>query len=333
MSKFDANNLAMAAKKYVNRKILLGSMALVSGIAMIVLFTFVPYTWKPERLTSNEFVTDLLIIIAITILGMVCLIFISQASNANNPASKISIAMVAFKEAKAQISDKHAFKQWIRKVQQPKDLREIKERILLSVGVDDFTILNLSDSEIKGLLHKAQRYDNVFYPALDERQVKTCIDVKKGVKVKFPVPEVYLSAKSILDDRTPSERLSNEGKKKRNYAMLSIVSKIGVAIIVSVIFTMFVKDLTEEMDALEAAGKFAVRMMNLFTSSFMGYIVGGQLNDIDAEYVDLRIEVFGDYLSDKDFQPKSVKEEAREQFIERVQEEQVLQIPAHSDDV
>lgn len=196
----------------------------------------------------------------------------------------------------------------------------------MKIGVDDMSILKLSESEIRALRDTAQKYGDEFYPALNKDQVATCISVKKGVKVRFPVPEVYLSARAVLDDRTPSERLSNEGSKKRNYALVSIISKVVITLIISVIFTMFVKDVTSEMDAAEAAGKFAVRMMNLCTSGFMGFIVGGQLNDIDAEYVDLRVEVFEEYLADKDFKPISVKEEAREQFVERVKQEQVLQI-------
>lgn len=324
----DHKNLTLSemATKYVNRKVFLGGMALLFGVAMIVLFTFIPYAWKPERLMSNEFIADALIIVAITVLGMVCLIFISQATNANNPASKLAKAMSEFKDTKDSIVDKHACKQWIKKVQQPKDLQDIKERILMGAGVDDVSILRLSEPEIKALLNTPQKYGDEFYPALNKDQVAACLSVSRGVKVKFPVPEVYLSAKALLDDRTPSERLSNEGAKKRNYALLSIASKVIATLVVSMIFTMFARDLTSEMDAVEAAGKFATRMTNLFTSGFMGFIVGGQLNDIDAEYIELRIGVLKEYLSDTSFKPTSVKEEAREQFIDRVRKEQVLQI-------
>lgn len=317
---------AEMADKYVNKKIMLGGMALLFGIAMIVLFTFVPYSWQPERLASNEFITDTLIIVAITLMGMVCLIFISQATNANNKASKIAQSMSAFKTSKEKIADKHAFKQWIKSVQQPKDLQDIKERILMKVGVDDMSILKLSEPDIKALLDTPQKYDGEFYPALNKDQIRACLAVKRGVKVRFPVPEVYLSAKAVLDDRTTSERLSSEGAKKRNYALISIVSKVVVTLVISMIFTMFVRDLTSEMDTMEAAGKFATRMANLCTSGFMGFIVGGQLNDIDAEYVDLRVEVFEEFLADKSFKPLSVKEEAKQQFAERVREEQVLRI-------
>lgn len=313
------------ATKYVNKKTALGSLALLFGVAMIALFTFVPYSWEPERLLSNRFITDSMIIVAITILGMVCLIFISQANNANNKASKISQSMAAFKQTKEKITDKHAFKQWVRRVQQPKDLQLIKERILMKVGIDDLSVLRLSEPEVKALLDTPQKYGDTYYPALNKAQVKTVLSVKNGVKMRFPVPEVYLSAKAVLDGRTTSERLDNEGSKKRNYAMLSIVSKVIMTLLVSMIFTMFVRDLATQVDPLGASGVFATRMTNLFTSSLMGYIVGGQLNDIDAEYVDLRVEVFEEYLADKEFKPISAQEEAREQYVERVQKEQSAQ--------
>lgn len=326
MKKIGVENITLMAKKYVTRKVLLGAGALVSGVAMIILFTFVPYTWDPSRLLSSEFLTDSLIIAAITILGMVCWIFISQATNANNPASKVSQSMVAFRDTKERISDKHAFKQWIKLVQQPKDLADIKARIMMRVGVDDMSVLKLSESEIKSLLGKAQSYNGDFYQSLTKKQVKACLYVKSGIRVNFPVPEDYLSAKSILDDRTPSERLANEGSKKRNFATLSIASKLVFTILTMGVFTVFVRDLSSDMDGLAAAGKFSVRMMNLFTSSLMGYVVGGQLNDMDAEYVNLRVEVFEEYLSDRDFKPKSVKELAKEEFAERVKKENVLML-------
>lgn len=320
-------SISELAKKYANRKTILGALALVSGIAIISLFTFVPYTWDPARLFTGGFLTDTLTNAAITILGMVCMLFIAQTMNANNAASKISEAMREFKATKERISDRHAFKQWVKRVQQPKDLNEIKERMLSSVGVEDMRLLGLSESEVKGLLDAAQKYDGRFYAALDKRQVRMVLAIKRGVRVKFPAPEVYLTAKSVLDDRTPSERLSNEGSKKRNFAVISIASKVVMVFMLSMIFTMFVRDVAGQSDPLTAAGKFAVRMMNMLSSSFMGFIVGGQLNDIDAEYVNLRVEVFNDYLTDKEFVPQSAEDEAKEEFKARVAKEQVLALP------
>ena len=322
-----APNITQLARKYANRKMILGGMAMLSGVAMIVLFTFVPYTWDPDRLLTGAFLTDTLINAAITVLGMVCMIFISQTMNSSNAASKIAKALKSFKETKDKISDKHAFKQWIKKVQQPKDLHDIKERILNENGIDDLRLLNLSEPEIKGLLNTAQRYNGTYYGALNAEQVKALLGVKRGIKVHFPRPEAYLSAHTILDNRTPSERINDEGSKKRNFALLSIGSKVLMVFLVSMIFTMFVKDMAEELDPLEAAGKFAIRMLNFFSSGFMGFIVGGQLNDIDAEYIDLRTNIFEEFLSDKDFKSKTIEEEAKDEFVERVRREQVLKLP------
>ena len=320
--KRDPNDLVRAASKYVTKKVLLGVLALLMGMAMIVLFSFIPFAWQPDRLKSNEFITDTLIIIAITILGMVCLIFISQATNANNPASRIAKASAAFKQTKEQIVDKHRFKQWIKKVQQPRDIIAIKERMLFQEGVEDVTVLDLSVPEIESLTNQAQLINNVPYPALTEEQVKACVLIKsKGIKVKLPPPEYYLSAKTISDSRTPSERANNEGRKKRNFALTSIVSKIIMVIVVSMIFTMFARDLATQLDAGKATAKFAVRMMNLFSSMFMEFIVGGQLNDIDAEYVEMRTEIHEEYLVDKDFETKSIKDEALDEIKQRSEQE------------
>lgn len=314
-------DLVKAASKYVKKKILLGVTALLIGMAMIVLFSFVPFTWEPDNLTSNEFITDTLIIIAITILGMVCLIFISQATNANNPASRIAKASAAFKGTKERITDKHRFKQWIKTVQQPRDILVIKERTLFQAGIEDITILNLSVPEIQSLTNQAQLINDIPYPALTEEQVRVCLKLKDGLKVKLPPPEYYLSAKTISDSRTPSERANSEGRKKRDFALVSIVSKIVIVIVVSMIFTMFARDLATKLDVGKASAKFAVRMMNLFSSMFMGFIVGGQLNDIDAEYVEMRTEIHEEYLADDKFETKSIKQEALEEIKQRSQQD------------
>ena len=73
-------------------------------------------------------------------------------------------------------------------------------------------------------------------------------------------------------------------------------------------------------------GQLVARLLALVSSSFMGYIVGCQINDIDAEYIEMRIVVQNMFLQDKEFKPIDTQEEAKQEFIERVKKEQVLQI-------
>lgn len=67
------------------------------------------------------------------------------------------------------------------------------------------------------------------------------------------------------------------------------------------------------------------------TSSFMGYMVGCQMNDIDADFIDTKCLAHDEFFEDKTFKPLSQQELAKEAFVNRVKEETVL-LPNHSKD-
>ena len=75
-----------------------------------------------------------------------------------------------------------------------------------------------------------------------------------------------------------------------------------------------------------ALAKFVSRVWAMISSAFMGYMVGTQMNDIDAEYIEMRVQVHTRYLQDQEFKPLSQQDEAKQEFVERVREEQVLQL-------
>jgi hypothetical protein len=316
------------AKALANKKVILGGLSLVMALMVISVCSFIPYIIKPENLTSTKFITDSLINGAITILCMVATMFIGQASNAQDPRSNIAKSTAKFLKTRTEIDTVgiFGFKQWIKKVQQPRDIRDSKEQILLQEGIDDFSVLDLSIPQIK-LLTTAQIYDNIPYPALTERQIKTVIYVKEhGVKYKLVPPEYYLSAKSIADKKNRSERAANEGKKKALILVVSVSSKVVISLVFSAIFAMLVRDVLQEINPTEAIATLFSRLLNFFTSVFMGYLVGCQINDIDSEYIDMKEQTQREYLDDKEFKPQTIKELAKEQVLERMKEEQ-RQIP------
>ena len=319
-----------------NRKIILGVTALLILIVVIFLFSFIPYTISSAHLKEPSFMTDLLMLCVITIFAMVGTIFIGQASNAQNPKSKIAKATVEFLTSKIEVlkQGQLKFKQWIVNVLQVKDKNIIIERTLNEHGIDDHDVLKLSISEIRNLT-KAQKYNGVFYDELTQEQIDLLISIKeKGLKVKFVAPEYYLSVQGIKDTRTVSERSMEEGTKKGRLVFTSIVSKLLLTISFSVIFALFVKDVTEgNYSGAEVASKLFARLFAFFTSVFMGYLVGCQINDIDAEYVEMRTGVHTDFLEDKSFVAKDIKEIAKEHFIDRVKDEQVLQLEGKSNQI
>ena len=304
-------------KTYImNRKILLGITALTIALVTIVISSFVPYLFKPENLTTYKFVTDLVINCAIVVLAMVATIFIGQASNAQNAKSNIAKATVKFRESREQIEQEgiRKFKLWIKKVQQPADIREMKSKLLFSHGIEDPTVLNLTVENIKELVNGPKEFNGVPYPSLTQEQCDVVELKTKGLKVKLVPPEYYINVKSIIDQRTVTQRAANESSKKALKLIVSVSSKLVLTIVFSSIFAMLAKDLTQKVDKLDAFVTMFVRLFNFFTSVFMGYLVGCQINDLDAEYIIMRADVHKEFLEDKDFTVKSVKEEALEEI-------------------
>lgn len=85
--------------------------------------------------------------------------------------------------------------------------------------------------------------------------------------------------------------------------------------------TSLVYDSSSGIEQATAWMKFLSRMLAMATSSFMGYVIGCQMNDIDADYIKKKCLVHDRYFEDSDFRPKSQQEEAKDEFMERVREE------------
>lgn len=317
MNKPDTNNNVKLRSFLGNRKIILGVTALIIALATICVSSFVPYMFKPENLRSYKFITDLVINCAIVILAMVSTIFIGQASNAQNPKSNIAKAIVKFRESLELVKQEgiRKFKLWIKKVQQPSDIQEIKNEILFEHGIEDPTILNLTIADVKSLVSGPKEFNKIPYPSITEEQAEVIIKLKtKGIRVKLVPPEYYVNVKNLTDSRTKTQRAANEGVKKASKLLVSVGSKLVLTIVFSSIFAMLAKDLTQSVSKLDAIVTLFFRLLNFFTSVFMGYLVGCQINDLDSEYITMREEVHREFLEDKEFVVKSVKEEALEEI-------------------
>ena len=311
-------------KKYMNRKIVLGVSSLLMCIGVIAICSFVPFAIDPTRWQTKEFLTDELIIVAIVIFSMVATMFVGQASNAQNEKSNLAKARVKFFTSVEKILNINAFNQWVRKKMQPTDIENMKKRIMRQAGIEDFSVLDLEHKEIKSLLETPQKYGNRFYKGLSEEQIKVLLDLKDGKKYKIQLvePEYYLSVKNLIDSRTITERSSTEGLKKGAYLAKNIIARVILTVLTAMIFASLMKDLTAKMDVGQATMKFLSRLWALVSSSFMGYLTGCQINDIDAEYIAMRVQVHEMFLKDTDFVALDQQEEAKEEFKQRVSREE-----------
>lgn len=312
----------------LNRKIALGIFSMAMCLALIIVCSFMPFIIDPKRWQTNEFLTDELLISAIVIMSMVSMVFVSQAANAQNVLSRLAKARSDFFISVERITgtDVNAFRQWIRKVLQISDIKSIKKRRLRKIGIDDTLILELDDDQIKMLENGAQKFPIVtaekeedregrYFKRLTKEQIKGVLMIKRTeFKMKFVEPEYYLSVKNLTDTRTVSERAINEDKKKRFVLSSSILSKLVITIVSAMIFASLARDLAETVDKATAWLKFISRVWAMITSSFFGYIVGVQMNDIDAEYIEMRMQIHTRFIQDKDFKPLSLQDEAKEEY-------------------
>ena len=327
-------------KNTLNKKVLLGGFSILMCLALIIVCSFSAFIIDPSRWQTREFLTDELIIVAIVIMSMVSVMFMGQSSNAQNPLSRIAKARVEFFKSLDVVNERNvnAFRQWVRKVLQPEDVRTIKTRRLRKLGIDEVLILELDEVQLLETTKAAQRYPietatdkedkkGRYFKKITEDQYKGILEIKKTeFKMKFVEPEYYLSVKNLTDTRTVSERALNEGKKKGLFLATRIITRLVLTVVSAMIFASLVRDLNSSMDQAAAWAKFFSRLWAMISSSFMGYIVGTQMNDIDAEYVEMRTQVHTRYLQDENFKPLSDQEEAKQEFIERVKEEQVLKL-------
>ena len=301
-------------KKGINKKAALGAMSVAFLVAFIAVASFGSFIMDPSGWQTAEFLSDEIIIVAITIFAMVSFTFIGGAGNAQDPRSEIAKARSEFSASVRLVQDTRAFKCWCRDVLEKSDMRNAMERELAKVGVDDPSVVELEIQQIKAL-DLPQKYGDRFYKGLTPKQMKAVIRLKDNPPISgFVDPSYYLSAKSVGGNATISEQAGREGQKKSALMVMSIISKAIVTVMLSMILGSFVLDVSQGYEAAAAWGKFIQRMFTLVSSSFMGYMVGCQSNDIDAYYVGLRVETIREFLNDKAYRPVSQQEEARKAF-------------------
>lgn len=315
-------------KKVANKKIILGVIAILIVLAVIIVSAFVPFIVDTDTIGTRKFWSDELLVIAIVIFSTIASVLIGQAGNAQNPKSELAKAKVEFKISyETRIDNVNRFHQWVKKVLQPTDVKTIKERELIKVGIDDFEVLQLSESEVTALLDTPQKYNDRYYKALTKIQVETILRIKNGtMKINLVEPTYYLSTSSNDSDKTVSEKSGAESTKKSGMVAFTIISRTTLVLITSMILALFARDIAKELDLGEAFMSFFTRLFAMVSSIFTGYLTGCKINDVDADYIQLRVLVHTQYAQDKDFKPMDQQEEAKAEFIKRVKEESVLQI-------
>lgn len=329
----------------INKKSLLGGAVLLAIVFIIAISSFFPFIIDPTRWQNVDFLTKEIIIIVITIASIVTSMFIGQSQNADNPRSELAKARVKFAESVEKIKDRSAFKQWVRAVLEPND-KEIKlKRLMAKHGIEQKEVFDLDRSEVRSLIETPQKIGDKFYKSLSKEQAEFVLEYKEGkYAIDYVDPEYYLTVSKINNNKTISEKAGKETKTKTMLLTTQMISKIVRGLIIAMVFASLVYDTQQAAEAAgigmdpEAAAlaakaarvaawmTFGSRIGALVTSTFSGYILGSKENDIEADYINMRCAVQSEYLADKTFVAKTEQELAKEEFIERVKQENIAQI-------
>jgi hypothetical protein len=315
-------------KKYFNKKIILGGLAMVLVFVIIIVSSIFPLLIDPSKWASSSFISNEIIVSAITIMSMVCMMFIGQAVNAQDEKSKLAKARASFFLKRDVIKDDKitAFQQRIKFVLEPRDQSAKIERVLQEVGIVNRGYLNLSLNDLKSLLLAPQKIENVYFKQLTKKQYKAIKNIIAGKeKISFVAPESYLKAQGMEEKKTISEKQASKENKKIAYLAWSIFYKLTMALIIGFIFTSLVYDSSHGKAQAEIWMNLASRLSAMTTSSFFGFVVGQQINDIDADYTSDKTLVIEMFLSDKEFKAKTEQELAREERIEKEKKERLKQ--------
>lgn len=326
-------------KKYLNKKMILGVSALLLGVAIIFVCSIVPLAIDPKQWNDAGFISDEMIIIALTVLGEVCLLMIGQSYNEAQPVSKLAKATVDFNRSIETLIDTKivAFDQWIRRILEPQDQKDRYKRLLRNAGIENTHYFELSRNELKTLLKqpmtKGSGGDKIYFRQLTKKQYKLILEILDGKWViNFVTPDTYRKLSKIDVDKTTSEKLANQQKKKTYTVINSVFTKSLIVLASGLIFGALVP--TNDTQTMgETFMKLFTRLFSFTSAGFVGFMLGGQMNDIDAEYIRDKIDVHKRFASDKDFKPLSEQELAKKEFAEYVKEQNKIamdQIDLHN---
>lgn len=314
-------------KKYLNKKMILGVSALMLGVAIIFVCSIIPLAIDPSHWNDAGFISDEMIIIALTILGEVCLLMIGQSYNEAQPVSKLARAIVDFNKSLDTYIDTKivAFDQWIVRVLEPKDQKDRYKRLLRNAGIENTHYFELSRDELKMLLKKPMTTgsggDKIYYRQLTKKQYNLIIEILDGKWViNFVSPDTYRKLSKIDTDKNTSEKLANQQKKKTLTVVNSVFTKSLIVLACGLIFGALVPTGAEQTTG-ETFMKLFTRLFSFTSAGFVGFMLGGQMNDIDAEYIRDKIDVHKRFASDKDFKPLSEQELAKKEFADYVKEQ------------
>ncbi|WP_322155004.1 hypothetical protein [Paratractidigestivibacter sp.] len=309
-------------KRGLNKKVLYGVMTLMLIMLCIVISSFLPFVIDPSQWKTKAFLTKEIIIVIVILAVMGTTSLTASASNMSDARSQIAQAKVRFRS----IMDsgikgrKSAFKQWVKAVLEPADAREKRDRLAAKVGFNNYdstyldALMSLDGETLEKLLDGPLALeDGRKFHQLTKKQYRFVLKWLDGdYSIRFVPATYYLTASRVDSQKTRSEKAGNE-KSATGILMVSDIMFHAIRSVLSaMIFASLVYETASGAGDAEAVATawitFASRLTAFGTSLFSGYLLGCKLNDLNADYINLRSDILEEFVADTAFRPKTEAE-------------------------
>ena len=135
-----------------------------------------------------------------------------------------------------------------------------------------------------------------------------------------------MTERNYITSKTSAEIVAGQNKTRvKNVASLTgarLVLMVGMSIIFSLIGWKTVEEISDGARTTSIIINIIMRIFTAISNAMIGFNDGARLNDIDAEYLDEKRIILNHFLEDKEFKEISEEEEAKEEFIAYVKEQE-----------
>lgn len=309
--------------KKLNRKTFLTGISVLFAIIIIIITSVLNAGLNPDNWNSTEFLSNLIITIAIGIFGVILGqgmgdnyfrtnekgLFVSTYNSYNTMRTKINVHIDKFEDWNKRLYAKEYYQKCVRYL---KNNYGIKQAEL---------ILELDKNQVL-LLEQPRFFETskgkTAFNSLTKEQIKAARKVLTGkIKMKYVHDSYFLNAYSKNKTQSMYEIASEQSKKQRQKYLSLMFYRVMVIIVFGFIMSGLVIDTQDPGGFNQAMINLISRLFTLFTSLAFGTLVASDLIKDECIYLDYKTTMLERFLIDVEtnkFTAKSEEEKAIEKM-------------------
>lgn len=309
--------------KKLNRKTFLTGISVLFAIIIIIITSVLNAGLNPDNWNSTEFLSNLIITIAIGIFGVISGqgmgdnyfrtnekgLFVSTYNSYNTMRTKINVHIDKFEDWNKRLYAKEYYQKCVRYL---KNNYGIKQAEL---------ILELDKNQVL-LLEQPRFFETskgkTAFNSLTKEQIKAARKVLTGkIKMKYVHDSYFLNAYSKNKTQSMYEIASEQSKKQRQKYLSLMFYRVMFIIVFGFIMSGLVIDTQDPGGFNQAMINLISRLFTLFTSLAFGTLVASDLIKDECIYLDYKTTMLERFLIDVEtnkFTAKSEEEKAIEKM-------------------